>query len=105
MGFADSYLKKHRLYGELISHGPNGELGSIVVVPCYDEEGITKVLDSLWEAQRPGQAVEVIVVVNASENDPPEVHMRNRQTVEEIEKWGRQHQEEAFQVHALYIPD
>jgi len=105
MGFADSYLKKHRLYGEFISPEPNGVLGYIVVVPCYDEDGITKVLDSLWEAQRPGHAVEVLVVVNASEGDAPDVHRRNRQTLEEIEKWSRQHPAETFQVHALYLPD
>ncbi|MBS3808245.1 MAG: hypothetical protein KGY60_12130 [Bacteroidales bacterium] len=116
MGFADSYLKKHRLYGDFISRVPNGELGYSVVIPCYDEDGITKVLDSLWDAERPRHAVEVIVVVNASDADAPDLHIRNRQTVEEIEQWVRHHQEEidhwgqkdpdeAFQVHTLHVPD
>jgi len=95
MGFADSYLDKHRLYGDFIDGTPHKDLKYVVVIPCYDEDGITRVLDSMWEAERPEGAVEVMVVINASDADGPDVHSRNRQTLEEIGRWSQKHQEEA----------
>ncbi len=111
MGFADRYLKKHRLCGDFTGQPPARHLGYVVVIPCYNEDRITEVLDALWKADRPEKAVEVLVAVNASQADTPEVHQRNRQTLREVEDWkGRQTNQtrqpgENFHVHTLHAPD
>jgi len=105
MHFASRYLEKHSLYDNYILQEPHGDLQYIVVIPCYDEEGIVRTLQSLWEAYRPRHAVEVVVVVNASENDPPELIERNSKTREELVGWKNNHDEEAFCCHCIYVDD
>ena len=60
------YLKRRQLYPFQINAKPEAELGVVVVIPCYDEPDIASVLASLAACENPGQAVEVIVVINAS---------------------------------------
>lgn len=52
--------------------------GMIVVVPARDEPDIGKLWDSLNSAAKPDVPVEVIVVVNNSENDHVEIRESNR---------------------------
>ena len=65
MGFASAWLKERALFPELIKEAPSENTGVIVVVPSYDEPGITDLLDSLALCQEPECKVEVIIIVNA----------------------------------------
>ena len=47
MGFASAYLEERALFPEIIKEAPDSETGIIVVVPAYNEPGISKLLDSL----------------------------------------------------------
>ncbi len=107
MGFASSYLSKHRLYGDFIDSPPDTDLGFIVVIPCYDEGGLIGALESLYQADRPGRSVEVLVAVNQPAGAPAHITHRNRQTLREVEAWRASNldPDEPFRVHAFYIAD
>jgi hypothetical protein len=105
MPFASHYLSKHRLYDAFIPEPPHPDLMFTVVIPSYDEPRITETLDSLWQANRPRHAVEVIVVVNAPEGDSREVLERNRRTLENIANWKDSHKDETFTIHTIHVSD
>jgi hypothetical protein len=52
MGFASSWLKEKALFPELIKEAPSENTEIIVVVPSFDEPGITGMLDSLLPGTR-----------------------------------------------------
>ncbi len=85
MGFADNYLNKQNKAfffepdcAEIIPE-------MIVVVPCYNEPELTYTLESLIACKKPVCNVEVMVVVNDSEGDVPEIKNQNLLTIDQIE--------------------
>ncbi|MDL2262155.1 glycosyltransferase [Bacteroidales bacterium OttesenSCG-928-I21] len=60
--------------------------GFFVVIPCYDDEFIFNTLQSLEETRETESEVEVIVVVNSSENTPFHIVEKNRKIFDELEK-------------------
>ena len=54
MGFASTYLEERTLFPEKIKEAPDRDTGIIIVVPAYDEPGITELLDSLVQCQCAG---------------------------------------------------
>lgn len=65
----------------------------VVVIPCHDEPDLLTTLDSLWRCRPPPCVVEVVVVINGSERDPPSVQAQNRQTWVAAQAWIDAHQE------------
>ncbi len=90
MGFASAWLREMTLFQELVPETPLKDTGIILAVPAYNEPQITRMLDSLKECAIPGCETEVIVVINAPENAPPEHIEGNRQTLENIKSWKEQ---------------
>jgi hypothetical protein len=89
MGFASEWLGSGALFPRLINEAPVNDTGIIVVVPSYDEPGITKLLDSLIECSRPGCSAEVIVVVNAPAKAGRTSLKNNELTISKIKSWER----------------
>jgi len=87
MGFASTYLNQRALFPELVNEAPDKQTGIIVVVPAYDEPGISKLLNSLALCSVPDCKVEVIIVVNAPENASPQSFENNELTIKNIESW------------------
>ncbi len=75
---AKEYLRKHQLAPAQIAPAPSPDLRLVVVIPCRDERDLTLTLNDLNTCDNPGCAVEVIVVLNASEMDPDRVRAQNR---------------------------
>ena len=105
MGFAAQYLAKNRLFGDFISDFPCEDLKYIIVIPSYYEGRIKDTLNSLWKAQRPKHAVEIIVVVNSSEDSPEDIRKVNRETLWDIEQWHNIYGEDSFAYYSLHVPD
>jgi hypothetical protein len=82
---AKEYLRKHQLAEAQIVCAPSPELRLVVVIPCRDESDLIPTLEDLRRCDNPGCAVEVIVVLNASEKDPERVRIRNCETLSKIE--------------------
>lgn len=102
MGFADTYLKKQENFIPSIKEKPDKGINLIVVIPCYNEPGLVRSLDSVWNCTRPISAVEVIVVINSSVTDPKEVKDQNLFTLKQLEEWEKTHRSETFRYYAVF---
>jgi len=87
MGFALTYLEERALFPQKIPDAPDRNTGIIVVIPAFNEPGISGVLDSLTECDVPGCKVEVIIVVNAPGDSDREILDNNRKCIKNIESW------------------
>jgi len=90
MGFALTYLEERALFPQKIAEAPDRNTGIIVVIPAFNEPGISGVLDSLSECEVPGCKVEVIIVVNAPGDSEPEVLDNNQKSIENIISWKKE---------------
>lgn len=103
----NKYLQKYGFQAPQITEAPQDDLELIVVIPVYDESELIQTLESLANCQEPLGKVEVICVINSSENEGEEVLERNRQTQEELRKWISRQQSEFirfYSVHEAHLP-
>jgi hypothetical protein len=103
MGFASAYLEERALFPEKIKEAPDRETGIIIVVPAYDEPGISELLDSLVQCHVPECKVEVIVVINAPENAAPGSLLNNKKTLIDIEGWKKENSNCFFRLFSFII--
>ena len=101
MGFASGYLQDRALFTEIIKEAPDKNTGIIVVVPAYDEPGITNLLDSLALCINVPCAVEVLIVVNAPQDASAESIRNNKLTIHNIEIWKRDHPDCFFRIYTV----
>jgi hypothetical protein len=95
ISFGDNYLSKHFVQDK-IGIIPKENLRLIIVIPCFNEPGIIRTLQSLLLCDQPGSAVEVIVVVNSPENASDEILATNKRTIIEINEWARENNNSWF---------
>lgn len=105
MCFADQYLNKQQVSHPQNFEKPSNNLGSCIVIPCYNEDKLNVTLNSLWECKRPGWNTEVIVVVNSSESDREEILKRNRETINEFELWEKDHRDQKLRFYMIHTPN
>ncbi|PIP55106.1 MAG: family 2 glycosyl transferase [Bacteroidetes bacterium CG23_combo_of_CG06-09_8_20_14_all_32_9] len=94
--FTVQYLKKYALYSPFIHEKPHEDLFLIVVIPCFNEHDIITSLNSLWICKRPNCAVEIIIVINASENSNDTIIKQNKLTEKAITIWLSSHYNNSF---------
>src|SRR5450759_1820221 len=103
MGFASTYLIERTLFPENIKEAPDSETGIIIVVPAFNEPGINKLFDSLVLCEVPECKVEVIIVINATENASLESIANNKKTLINIESWKKENYNCFFRLFAFII--
>ena len=103
MGFASTYLKERALFPQKINEVPDRATGIIVVVPAYNEPGITKLLDSLAKCTEPECKVEVIIVINAPDDAPGENIENNKKSILNIESWKKTNSNIFFRVFVFEV--
>jgi len=91
MSFATAYINKQKNFRLKVLDKPHPNLKYIVVIPCYYEFELIKTLTSLWNSKRISAAVEVIIVINSSENTELEIVEQNRKTYIEVKNWTAGH--------------
>jgi hypothetical protein len=101
MGFASGYLKERALFPEFIKEAPDKNTGIIIVVPCYDEPDIAKMLDSLALCSEIACKVEVLIVVNAPADASVESIKNNTLTIKNIEIWKQLNTSCFFRVYTI----
>lgn len=97
------YLTERGLYPPFIDARPSPLLGIVVVIPCHDEDFLLLSLMSLHKCERPKCDVEVIVVVNESEDAPAAVRKKNRVTTEQAERWAQSNNLGWLRFHILHL--
>ncbi|MGQ9847173.1 MAG: glycosyltransferase [Bacteroidales bacterium] len=101
MTVLSDYLSKHLYYPIRLNKIPSSNLGIVVVIPCYKEENITNILQSLYDCQRPNCDVEVIVVVNAPENaDCLDIETNNLR-IKDFYEWIENHHDPKLTFYLL----
>jgi hypothetical protein len=98
MGFADAYLLKAGLREALIEPAPHSGLNIIVTIPVYNESGLERCLDSLFLNDSTLHA-EVLILINASSEAPPEILEKNRTTLEAAKSWIDAHSHPCIDFH------
>ena len=81
---------------------PQRDLSIIITIPACREPEIHHTLNALLDCTRPQGAVEVLVLLNSSENAEPEVTETNRQTELDILAFSRMYSDEKFCIHCIY---
>jgi len=87
MSVLDSYLSKQRVYSDFISSPPAQNLLLSVVIPVHNEPDILSTLKALSNCEATNNGVEVILVINASEQASENVKQQNLHIVNIIEKF------------------
>lgn len=95
------YLQRYAWPGPLLSGEPIKGTNIIVVIPCYNEPHVLESLASLFKCEAPDCIVEIIVVLNHSEDDTEKIKKTNRQTLESIKKWLTIHKRNGFVFHII----
>ena len=101
MGFASAWLEKRALFPESIIEPPDKETGIIVVIPAYNEPGISKLSGSLASCINPDCKVEVIIVVNARADADEAALLNNRLCIKNIESWKMANINAFFRLYVL----
>ncbi len=101
---ANEYLGKHQHFPVTVRERAHPQLGMVVVIPCHDEPDALATLECLRRCARPRRAVEVLLVVNASERDHARLQARNRATIDAVLAWRAGLDEPRFRVHVLDFP-
>ena len=103
MGFASTWLDERALFPEFIKEAPDEDTGIIVVVPAYNEPGITELLNSLASCDEPDCKAEVMVVVNAPANASEESIRNNKECISNIESWKEKYSDSFFRLFAFNV--
>ncbi|MBA7513552.1 hypothetical protein ES705_05568 [subsurface metagenome] len=101
MTFAERYIQKYHFMMPQIKEPPSGLLRFMVVIPAYLEDSITNTLESLKLADQPGGDVEVIIVVNFSEDDSQENKNKNLKIFNSLQLWELNNSSTKFKYHSI----
>ena len=95
------YLNKYAVREALIKESINSLLGLVVVIPCSNEAQLIQSLLSLYNCDSPNCEVEVIIVINASENAENSVLDQNKTTFVEASNWIFNNQKEGLKFYLI----
>lgn len=95
------YLNRYRFAGPGLTKQPQPDLGIVVVIPCFDEPDLIGSLESLKSCELPKGGVEVIVVVNGSENAPFDTRSHNEMTLETGRIWAAENSSDRLSFYLL----
>lgn len=84
MKVLENYLHKHALFPQLIKESVPNQLGICIVLPACNELNVLNAIQSITNSDIPSATVELIVVINASENSTEQIQQQNIQSYEEI---------------------
>lgn len=103
MSFADDYLQKHAIKGTLTDAAPGQDLQCIITIPAYNESGLLRSLDSLFQNIPVAGSAEVIILLNEPENASPAITKQNRRTFRETSDWMAQHKRDDLVFHVIFL--
>ena len=97
-----SYLQKSALFPAQIFGAPHPTLSLVVVIPAYREDNLLTSLQSLANCEAPTGALEIIVVLNDSEEDTKKTKKENQKMYQQACDWGLTHSSALRKFHVLY---
>ncbi|MCF8379373.1 MAG: hypothetical protein K9H49_07335 [Bacteroidales bacterium] len=104
MSFADRYLSKQSIENGLIKENPAEDLKFILIIPSYNESGLIKSLDSLYNTLPTESSVEIIVNINWPEYASAEIVNQSQILYELALEWATQHSTEKKKFFIILSP-
>lgn len=95
------YINKNSFCAKQIEEEIDGDVGIIVVIPCFKEEQLVRSLNALYTCEKPNCKVEVITVINASEIAGEDDLKVNKQTLKDALGWQKQIDESLLKFHFI----
>ncbi len=84
---------------------PDSQLGLAVVLPCHNEPDVITTLASLSRCEPSACAVEVFLIINASETSAASIQTQNTRTLSSVEQWlEEQSRTLPFVLHVIHEP-
>ena len=94
------YLQRFGLGSNRIKSFPDKGLNLIVTIPALNEPDLTKAVKSILDCTPPKSGVEVIVLINHSENASPEIVYQNQESYNQLKDFLK-NENRPFPVHIL----
>lgn len=94
-------MQKSALFPPLISQNSDDELELIVIIPSYKEPNLLKTLESLSQNAKVDFPVEILILINASENASAEIKQFNEEKYRETQSWISENIHENIVFHLL----
>ncbi|MBI9054448.1 MAG: glycosyltransferase [Bacteroidales bacterium] len=101
MGFADFYFERQKNFQLKIQDEIQVDLKFVVVIPCFNEFNLIETLDSIRNSKRIKSSIEVIVVINSSEETEQKILDQNIKTYNEAKNWIAQHENSSLRFFLL----
>jgi len=95
------YLSRYGFEGPFLKNPIPTDLKISIVIPCYCEENLFRTLESFQTKTVFDFSAEVIVMINASENDSPENKNLNLENYEKGLEWTKTHSSEKLKFHFI----
>lgn len=95
------YLDKFSYTGQLIHVPPKPGTELIIVIPCHDEPSLITSVKALFNCTPPHCHVEVIIVINASENDDKSIIHQNLCSKKELMEFDEENKLDWFDLHVI----
>ncbi|MHB8521057.1 MAG: glycosyltransferase family 2 protein [Limisphaerales bacterium] len=100
----DIYFRRFGFCGPQIATRPAADLGIVVVMPCFNEPDLIGSLESLWNCDRPGCAVEALVVINSPADCAEAIRVQNQKTLAHAAPWIEAHVDPRLRFHPIHFP-
>jgi len=103
LSFADTYFKRFQSGNILIKEKPNKNLFLSIVIPSFNEDFLCKSLQSIKNCTLPEKSVEVIVIINSSEDTPSDILNKNRKTYKNAQKFAEENGSEKLRFFIINL--
>lgn len=105
MGFADFYFERQKNFQIKIQNKPNKDLKYIVVIPCFNEFKLVDTLKSIRNCEKTKNSIEVLIVINSSEDTKKEILDQNIRTYTEAMNWIHENEDSSLRFFILHEKD
>lgn len=97
------YLQKYGFIPPQIKSHPDPDIGTIVVIPCFNEPDLVSSVASLAACIPPHKKTEIIVVINAGAHHSNEIKAQNKKSETELHTWLKDQSWSWLAVHTIFM--
>lgn len=97
------YLTRYAYPHQLIEHSPIGDVGIIIVIPCFNEPDLILSLESLAQCELPPIGVEVLVIINHAKDESEMIKQHNQNSFKAAKLWAEQNNTPELYFHILQV--
>lgn len=101
----EKYFTRVNTFETQILSKPDDNLEVIVVIPVYDEPNVVKTLTSLMQNEFSSFAVELIFVINSSENSTENIKNQNLESILDLKKNFKENKNNNLKIEIIHFPN